>query len=180
VYIRPAAIVVHIVTAIGAVKQDAIAPQDQQSGQPVCWPVRLSARHEAALSDVRMPSTSRRGRSSLRLRFEVNSVLHLPISCRCLELAAFSSRFQNVVIGRPFHTRDSFRRRVLIGLTFLETSEFERLDTEPPIDEHGHILRWETDDESFPPNQARWLELYKKHRAACIKLCEDGSLGDTQ
>jgi len=50
---------------------------------------------------------------------------------------------------------DIFGRRILIGLTFLETSEFERLDAEPPIDEHGHILRWETDDESFPPNQAR-------------------------
>jgi hypothetical protein len=80
-----------------------------------------------------------------------------------------------MVIGRPSHTRDSFGRRVLIGLTFFETSEFELLDAEPPIDEHGHILRWETDDESFPPNQARWLELYKKHRAACIKLGEDGS-----
>ena len=87
-----------------------------------------------------------------------------------LRASCFQQPVSNVVIERPFHTRDSSGRRVLIGLTFLETSEFERLDAEPPIDEHGHILRWETDEESFPPNQARWLKLYKKHRAACIKF----------
>ena len=102
--------------------------------------------------------------TSLGLRFEVNPGLHLPIPCRCLELAAFTSRFQ------PLYSRDTLGRRILIGLTFSETREFERLDAEPPVDEHGHILRWEIDDESFPPNQARWLELYKKHRAACIML----------
>jgi hypothetical protein len=75
-----------------------------------------------------------------------------------------------VIIGRPSYSWDIFGRRILIGLTSFETCEFERLDAEPPIDEHGHILRWETDEESFPPNQVRWLELYKKHRAACIKL----------
>ena len=75
-----------------------------------------------------------------------------------------------MVIGKPSYSLDSLRRRILIGLTFAETEEFERLDAEPPVDEHGNILRWETDDESFPPNQARWLELYQKHRAACIML----------
>jgi len=73
------------------------------------------------------------------------------------------------------YSRDILGRRVLIGLTFFETREFERLDAEPPVDEHGHILRWETDDESFPPNQARWLELYKRHRAACVRLSAKGS-----
>jgi hypothetical protein len=38
----------------------------------------------------------------------------------------------------------------LTGLTLAETREFELLDAEPPIDEHGHLLRWETDDKSFP------------------------------
>lgn len=73
-----------------------------------------------------------------------------------------------MVIGKPSYSRDGFGRRILIGLTFLETREFEMLDAEPPVDEHGHILRWEIDDELFPPNQARWLELYKRHRAASI------------
>lgn len=68
------------------------------------------------------------------------------------------------------HSRDSSGRRVLIGLTFSETHEFELLDAEPPIDEQGYVLRWETDDESFPPSQARWLALFKRHRAACIRL----------
>jgi hypothetical protein len=70
---------------------------------------------------------------------------------------------------QPLYSRDILGRRILTGLTFSETREFERLDAEPPV-EHGHILRWEIDDDSFPPNQARWLELYKKHRAACIVL----------
>ena len=75
-----------------------------------------------------------------------------------------------MVIGKPSYSLDSLRRRILIGLTFAETGEFERLDAEPPVDEHGQISRWETSDESFPHNQARWLELYQKHRAACIML----------
>jgi hypothetical protein len=68
------------------------------------------------------------------------------------------------------YRRDIFGRRVRIGLTFAETNELERLDAEPPVDEHGRILAWEIDEQSFPPNQARWLELYKKHQAACDKL----------
>ena len=68
------------------------------------------------------------------------------------------------------YCRDIFGRRVLIGLTYAETLEFELLDAEPPIDEHGHILDWETDEKSFPSSQARWLELYKKHRVACTRL----------
>jgi hypothetical protein len=100
----------------------------------------------------------------LGLRFEVNPGLHLRILRQCLELAAFTSRFQ------PLYSRDTLGRHILIGLTFSETREFERLDAEPPVDEHGDILRWEIDEESFPPNQLRWLELYKRHRAACILL----------
>jgi hypothetical protein len=68
------------------------------------------------------------------------------------------------------YSRDVFGRRVLTGLTFAETHEFELLDKQPPVDERGHLLQWEIDDKSFPPNQARWLELYKKHNAACERL----------
>jgi hypothetical protein len=68
---------------------------------------------------------------------------------------------------------DVFGRRVLVGLTYSETIEFEALDATPPIDENGEILRWEVDEESFPPGEARWLELYRKHRAAV----EDGASG---
>jgi hypothetical protein len=71
------------------------------------------------------------------------------------------------------YSRDIFGRQVLIGLTFAETHEFELLDAEPPIDEHGQLLRWETDDRSFPPSQAGWLELYKKHQAAYARFDED-------
>jgi hypothetical protein len=62
---------------------------------------------------------------------------------------------------------DVFGRRVLVGLTYCETVEFEALDATPPVDENGEILRWEVDEESFPPGETRWLELYRKHRAAC-------------
>ena len=54
------------------------------------------------------------------------------------------------------YTRDIFGRQILIGLTLAETPEFELLDAETPIDEHGQLLRWETDERSFPAGQARW------------------------
>jgi hypothetical protein len=76
---------------------------------------------------------------------------------------------------RNLYRRDIFGQRVLIGLSFSETNEFERLEAEPPVDEHGDILGWEIDEQSFPPNQARWLELYKKHQAACDKLRDEDS-----
>ena len=53
-------------------------------------------------------------------------------------------------------------RRVLIGLSFEETKEFEgldeRMDSIPP--EFG----------TLPATDQRWLELYEKHRAACRRL----------
>jgi hypothetical protein len=75
-------------------------------------------------------------------------------------------------IWQPY-SRDIFGRLVLAGLTFAETQEFELLDATPPNDEFGHLLRWETDESSFPPNQRRWLELFNKHRAACGQLRGD-------
>lgn len=71
------------------------------------------------------------------------------------------------------HSRDIFGRRVLTGLTYAETHEFELLDAEPPVDERGDLLAWEIDEKSFPLNQARWLELYKKHQAARIRQDSD-------
>ena len=71
------------------------------------------------------------------------------------------------------YSRDIFGRQVLVGLTYAETHEFENLDAAPPMDEHGQLLRWETDDKSFPPGQSRWLELYKKHQAARTRQDSD-------
>ena len=116
------------------------------------------------------PFLLRLSMSLLGLQFQVNRPSHLRVPHRCLELTALSSRYSAMVASFPHwcsYGRDIFGRRVLIGLNFLETSEFELLDAEPPIDEHGHILTWELDDKSFPPSQARWLELYRKHEAAC-------------
>jgi hypothetical protein len=62
--------------------------------------------------------------------------------------------------------QDIFGRKVLLGLTYEETQEFERLDAVPPIEKNGLFLKWEIGNESFPPSQTRWLELYKKHEAA--------------
>jgi hypothetical protein len=91
-----------------------------------------------------------------------------------------TDRFQqpvfNMVVLFPRwrnYSKDYLGRKVLIGLTIAETREFELLDAESSVDEHGQLFRWETDDRSFPPNQARWLELYKKHQAACARLDDD-------
>ncbi len=58
---------------------------------------------------------------------------------------------------------DGSGRRVLIGLTIEETSEFEILDNLPALDEPGgHVAR----DENGAPTttrEKRWRELYCKH-----------------
>jgi hypothetical protein len=54
-------------------------------------------------------------------------------------------------------------RRVLVGLSFVETTEFEQLDARLPYD------RKPICSSSVVPlvaTEVRWLELYKKHRAA--------------
>jgi len=65
------------------------------------------------------------------------------------------------------YSRDIFGRTALTGLTYAETHEFELLDAEPPVDERGDLLAWETDDKSFPPSQSRWLELYQFQSRNC-------------
>ena len=64
------------------------------------------------------------------------------------------------------HHRDSLGRLVLIGLTFEETEEFERLDATPALDKDGCLFPWPTDEDSLPRSEHRWLELYEKHLAA--------------
>jgi hypothetical protein len=90
-------------------------------------------------------------------------------------MAAFGSRFliMNIRSAHCSRGRDIFGRRVLLGLSYAETCEFESLDAEPPIDRHGQLLRWETEEKSFPLGQARWLELYNKHRAARVRVDSD-------
>jgi hypothetical protein len=68
------------------------------------------------------------------------------------------------------YRRDSFGRSVLIGLTFDETEEFERLDASPAVGKDGHPFPWPTDGDSLPPSEHRWSELYEKHSAACRLL----------
>ena len=61
---------------------------------------------------------------------------------------------------------DENGRRVLIGLTIEETSEFETLDCLPALDESGNHVAW---DEGGCPTNSReksWLELYSKHDEA--------------
>ena len=63
----------------------------------------------------------------------------------------------------PSHRRDSLGRLVLIGLTFEETEEFERLDATPALHKDGCLFPWPTDENSLPRSEHRWLELYEKH-----------------
>ena len=55
---------------------------------------------------------------------------------------------------------DAQGRRVLIGLSLEETTEFEMLDGSPAIGEDG----WKA--VPVPARECRWLELYAKHDEA--------------
>lgn len=63
------------------------------------------------------------------------------------------------------YTLDRMGRRVLVGLSFEETAEFEKLDVSLPYDRkpmggfNGCIV-------PLGPAEIRWLQLYKKHRTA--------------
>lgn len=62
---------------------------------------------------------------------------------------------------------DGEGRRVLIGLTFEETFEFEKLDLLPGLHENGSRVLWEASGRSGATTLAeRWLELYSKHDRA--------------
>lgn len=60
---------------------------------------------------------------------------------------------------------DAGGRRVLIGLTFEETFEFERLDSQPVVGPDGEIARDATVLRPVAGEQ-RWQELYIKHEGA--------------
>ncbi len=63
------------------------------------------------------------------------------------------------------YSLDLSRRRIMVGLTAEETSEFERLDNSPPLDENGSPA-WTFDGVPSTPRERRWLELYRKHEQA--------------
>jgi hypothetical protein len=56
-------------------------------------------------------------------------------------------------------------RRILVGLSFDETAEFEELDAHLPYDGKPACA---SSNSIVPlvPMEVRWLELYRKHRAA--------------
>ena len=58
---------------------------------------------------------------------------------------------------------DEQGRLVLIGLTWTETREFERLDESLPFE---GCLVWLPQDLSSFPMEARWHELWTTHQAA--------------
>jgi len=61
---------------------------------------------------------------------------------------------------------DEIGRRVLIGLTIEETSEFETLDSLPALDENGNHVAWDEKGTPTTTREKRWLELYSKHDQA--------------
>jgi hypothetical protein len=63
---------------------------------------------------------------------------------------------------------DGSGRRVLIGLTIEETSEFETLDNLPAVDETGGRVAGEENGVPTTTREKRWLELYSKHDSAWI------------
>jgi hypothetical protein len=63
---------------------------------------------------------------------------------------------------------DGDGRRVLIGLTFEETFEFERLDHLSGEQDAGHVL-WDAGGRPASEPAQRWLELYRKHDRAWLQ-----------
>ena len=76
------------------------------------------------------------------------------------------TRIGSVSSSDPFishYMLDRMSRRVLVGLSFEETSEFERLDVSIP---HDRKPLGASAIVPLQPAEIRWLELYRKHRAA--------------
>ena len=72
---------------------------------------------------------------------------------------------------------DNDGQRVLIGLTFEETFEFEKLDHLPALHASGAHVLW--DDLPAAKQAERWLELYHKHEEAWIKWMAEPAPGET-
>jgi hypothetical protein len=72
----------------------------------------------------------------------------------------------------PSHHRDSLGRLVLIGLTFEETEEFERLDATPALDKDGCLFPWPTDGTSVAGivrETSRCIPTARSNRATYFK-----------
>jgi hypothetical protein len=68
---------------------------------------------------------------------------------------------------------DNHGRRVLVGLTIKETSEFEELDNLAASNRRdGHVL-WDRNGPPATEQEERWLELYTKHDEAWSKWMAD-------
>ena len=72
---------------------------------------------------------------------------------------------------------DNDGRRVLIGLTFEETSEFEKLDHLPALQASGAHVLWGAGGLPADKQAERWLELYHKHEEAWIKWMAETRAG---
>jgi hypothetical protein len=68
------------------------------------------------------------------------------------------------IFPRRYHCSDG-HHHTIIGLSGDETSEFERLDQQLPLDHSGNVS---CDFERGPKTEVekRWLELYRKHETA--------------
>ena len=77
--------------------------------------------------------------------------------------ALFSMAFLMTDPFTPGYQLDGEGRRVMRGLTFDETVEFEKLDASLPF---GGIHVWPDPDLPLLPMEARWRELWEKHQAA--------------
>jgi hypothetical protein len=61
---------------------------------------------------------------------------------------------------------DNHGRRVLVGLTIEETSEFEALDNLAALNRRAEHVLWEQNGFPVTKQEKRWLELYTKHDKA--------------
>jgi hypothetical protein len=80
------------------------------------------------------------------------------------------TRMSSVSSDDPFishYALDRMGRRVLVGLSFEETTEFERLDVSIP---HGRKPFCTSAIVPLEQAEIRWLELYRKHRAAFVAM----------
>lgn len=77
--------------------------------------------------------------------------------------SALAPSGDEVLLTSCMYTLDKKRRRVLAGLTPEETTEFELLDAQLPLD--GKPVRRPSDLPLSPKDQ-RWLELFRRMEAA--------------
>ena len=76
--------------------------------------------------------------------------------------------------NHPFNTFavDVSGNRVLVGLTYAETLEFQQLDAAEPLDHQGNPVPWDAQTDAIRRSEDRWFELYRKHEAARFQEIE--------